>query len=163
MKKSKIPYYPTRWEVVKRLLEIYVPKPGERVLELGCGDARVIRALTMKYDDILATGVEINSILINEANKRIYRNKLSNRINIIQGDLFKFPIEGYNTIYAYLTKDALSRLKDKFRNFLISGGKIITLDFKIPSIKPRQAEAIDISGKKHILYIYHPYLENEEI
>ena len=156
MKSCRIPYYPTKWDIVKKILEIYTPRPNERILELGCGDARVIRSIAMKYDDILATGVEINPILVNEASKRVYRDGISDRVDIIRGDLFKFPINEYDTIYAYLTKEALFRLKDKFNSFLRNGGKIIALDFKIPGIKPSQSEIVDVSGKRHILYLYHP-------
>jgi len=152
---KKIPYYPSRWEIVKFISKLYVPMKGERIVDLGSGDARVLTTLGKTYDDIELIGVEKNVKLVSASLKRIKRLGLDN-IRIIKGDLFKFPLSRnkVDTIYAYLTKDALSKLKPKFLNFLNEDGLIILLDFRIPELKPATVIPINSSGGKHYLFIY---------
>lgn len=150
----KIPYYPSRYDVIRELLKFYVPKSGERILELGSGDARFIRSIAKLYDDIHAVGVEINQELVNEARRRVLREGLDDRVTIVRGDLFKYPIDNSDTIYVYLTRDALARLKQKFEKFLMKDGKIISLDFGVPGLRPSYVLKIDTPYIKHKLYFY---------
>ena len=152
---KKIPYYPSRWEAIKELLKIYVPNSGERIVDLGSGDARVLTTLALRYDDIRLVGVEKDPKLVLASNRRIRRLNLAN-IDILQQDLFKYPItrENIDTIYAYLTKDALRMLKPKLQEFIKNDGLIILLDFKIPGLKPDLKTTIKGLDEIHKLFIY---------
>ncbi|RLE47694.1 MAG: hypothetical protein DRJ31_08460, partial [Candidatus Methanomethylicota archaeon] len=86
--------------------------------------------------------------------KRIKRMGLKERVKIINGDLFKIDLAKYDVITVYLTVPALNVLKDKFKDFLIKGGRIISHDYGIPGFKPILAEPVVEGGRRHFLYLY---------
>lgn len=151
---DRIPYYPTKWEVLKRITRLYTPQPGDRIVELGSGDARVIRYLAMSFDDITATGVEINPVLVSESRKRVERDRLEERVEIVRGDLFSHPLDCYNVVYAYLTPAALLKLRDKLAALLLRGGRVMTLDYRVPGLEPADKEEVHTPGRRHVLYLY---------
>jgi len=151
---GRIPYYPTKWEVLKRITRLYTPRPGDRVVELGSGDARVIRYLARSFDDITATGVEINPVLVSESRKRVERERLEGRVEIVMGDLFSHPLDCYDVVYAYLTPNALLRLRDRLAALLLRGGRVVTLDYRVPGLEPVDREEVHTPGRRHVLYLY---------
>ncbi len=153
--RGKIPFYPSKWEVVEKLSRIYVPRPSERIVDLGSGDARILITLASKYDDIKLLGIEKNSKLVNASRRRIQRLNLGN-VEILNQDLFNYKIskEKIDTVYAYLTKDALLKLKPKLVKFIENNGLIILLDFNIPKLKPSITIPINTASGRYWLYIY---------
>jgi|Deesub1362B_J571_1020462.scaffolds.fasta_scaffold00005_366 ubiquinone/menaquinone biosynthesis C-methylase UbiE len=148
-----IPYYPTRKEAIKKLLQIYIPKSGARILDLGSGDARILIELAKRYDDISLYGIEKNPYLVEASIKRIDRLGLKN-IRIINSDLFNINLESFDTIYAYLTRDALDILKPKLESFLQRGKEIYIYDISIPNLVPYEVYRIEGINKIHKLYKY---------
>ena len=150
---TNIPYYPSRIESIKYLVRYYNPRPGERILDLGSGDARSLIEFARRYDDIKLYGVEINNSLIDASRRRIKRLGLDTRIEILKGDLFNFNFMGFDTLYTYLTKEAYRRLLPKIINFLESGGRIIAYNISIPKLKPVEIIRIpDLSNHRYLIY-----------
>ena len=144
----RIPYYPSREFRIKKLLEIFEPPSGSKIIDLGSGDGRVLREFARRYDDVLLYGIEKDPILINISKKL---SEEFNNITINRGDLFKEDLSNYNIVYTYLTTEALERLRDKAINFIKKGGVWIALDYRIPRIKPVLVIELD---KWHKYYIY---------
>lgn len=63
------------------------PKPGDRILDLGCGSGIVSLILAYRWPSVSITGLEIQSGLARLANKNVMLNNWQERIEIIQGDL----------------------------------------------------------------------------
>lgn len=62
-------------------------KPGEKVLELGCGVGAVLLAAHARMPDVFLTGIERVPDYVELAKRNIIHNKVSRRINIFKGDL----------------------------------------------------------------------------
>ncbi|HIE37307.1 TPA: hypothetical protein EYP83_03975 [Candidatus Geothermarchaeota archaeon] len=144
----KIPYYPSRESRLRRLLDIFEPESGAKIVDLGSGDGRVLRLFADRYDDIYLFGYERDKRLI-EVSRRLSREY--DRIKIIGADLFKADLSRYDIVYTYLTRDALNRLRDKAVEFLGNGGIWIALDYPIPGIKPAIVIELD---RWHRYFIY---------
>ncbi len=149
----RIPYYPSRESRVKKLLEVFEPKSGVKIIDLGSGDGRILRILSSKYDDIYLYGVEKDKVLFDISNKL---SKGYGNIKIFNGDLFHVDISRYDIVYTYLTSDALKRLRDRAEDFLSRGGTWIALDYSIPGIKPRHIIKLDGWHKYYIYYFEKP-------
>lgn len=67
------------------------PKPGERILDVGAGCGTASLALAVRCGDVTVTGLEIQQELVDFAIRNIQNNYLTERVNIIQGDLLSLP------------------------------------------------------------------------
>lgn len=62
-------------------------RPGQSVLELGCGVGTVLIAAAMRLTDVLFTGIEREAAYATLAQQNVALNDMAARINIVQGDL----------------------------------------------------------------------------
>src|SRR4051794_4800617 len=83
---SLAPYTPTPELVVHRMLALAGLKPGEKLFDLGSGDARIVIAAAQRFKAD-AVGVELDESLYRQSTKRIASLGLSAKARIIPGDL----------------------------------------------------------------------------
>src|SRR6266852_7273469 len=77
------PYVASPARVVELMLDIAKVKPGETVLDLGCGDGRILIAAAGKYK-AKAVGIEISPRLVAQAKARIAQEGLTEQAQVIQ-------------------------------------------------------------------------------
>jgi len=147
-----IPYYPTRWETIKKLVSILEIPSKARFIDLGSGGGRVISQIASKYDDVEVYGIEKNPLLVNAA--KHYLDKYNIKATVIKGDLFKVNLNDFDIVYAYLTTDALNRLRYRIKNIIDRGKIFITFDFNVPGIRPTLTVNIDKLPGNHRIYFY---------
>jgi tRNA1Val (adenine37-N6)-methyltransferase len=76
-----------RFSVDAVLLAHFCPvRPGDRILDLGCGSGIIGLILCSLHQDIALTGLEIQAGLAGLAQKNIQANQWADRMNIVQGD-----------------------------------------------------------------------------
>ena len=63
------------------------PRPGDRILDLGCGCAIIPLILAYRWPKVSITGLEIQPPLAVLANKNVALNNWQDRIEIVSGDL----------------------------------------------------------------------------
>ena len=151
LSKRRIPFQPSSLSVVKCMVELASPQPGDKIIDLGAGDGRIPIYFALKYDDIHCYGIEISSDLVDLAQKRVGKLDLSNRVKILKGDLFKVNLSKFDIITMYLTPYAIKRLLPSLITALSTGSKIISHDFKIPGLSPVKQIVVD---SRHKLYLY---------
>jgi len=72
------PYLPTLTPQVKIALDMLDLKPGQRLLELGCGDGKVLVAAARRGWQV--TGIELNPILVLVCRLRTWRYRKQVRV-----------------------------------------------------------------------------------
>jgi S-adenosylmethionine-diacylgycerolhomoserine-N-methlytransferase len=67
-----------------RLIRELKPKPGARIIEVGCGTARNLIKMAQRYPDTLLYGLDASAEMLLTAGKAIARAGLSGRIKLVQ-------------------------------------------------------------------------------
>jgi len=123
------------------------------LVDLGCGDGRILAAALRTHPNLRGVGVEINPPVALLARWRL-RN-LSGRARIIRGDLMKTDLRGGTHIFTYLNREIMTTLEPKLAQELPKGSRLVSCDFPLPTRKPTHTIKIGESwqlGQK--LYIY---------
>ncbi len=133
------PYFagtsPDRIDSIKKLADI---KTGDRVVDLGSGDGRVLIALAK--EGVQATGLELNPWLVNKSQKRIKKAKLENKINIKQTNFWQHDLGQYDVIVIYGIGYIMERLEEKLKEEAKDNVKIISIYFQFPNLKPVKSD-----------------------
>jgi S-adenosylmethionine-diacylgycerolhomoserine-N-methlytransferase len=66
------------------------PRPGETVLEIGCGTGRNLVAVARRFPNVAVYGLDISSEMLATARAAIRRAGLDGRVTLAQGDATDF-------------------------------------------------------------------------
>lgn len=69
------------------------PKPGQHVLDIGCGVGAAALCLLARRPDLTVTGIEIQPDLADLARRNAALNGVSDRFQIIEGDIASLRLE----------------------------------------------------------------------
>ena len=144
------PYVASPDRVVDRMLEMANIKPGETLIDLGCGDGRILIAAVERYK-AKAIGVEISQKLVEQASTRIQREGLTEQARVVQGDLLKADLTGADIVTIYLESSLNTQLRPRLERFLKPGARVVSHDYAIPGWKPTK---VDKSDGRHLVYLY---------
>jgi len=101
LRSPDVPYEPSEPEVVQLMLELARIKPGEQVVDLGCGDGRIVIAAVRQFD---ARGVcvDIDPVRIGEARANAARAGVADRIRFLNQDLFDTDLHEADAVMLFL-------------------------------------------------------------
>ncbi len=123
-------WVPSSLETVRQMLRLAEIEPGQRLIDLGAGDGRVVIMAARQFQ-AQAVGVEIDPLRCLLANSIIILLGLQKQGWVYYGDVFNFDLTGADVVVMYLTKAANHRLKPHLTAQLRPGVKVITR-FAIP-------------------------------
>jgi predicted RNA methylase len=143
--------------VVQRMIELAELKPGEVFFDLGAGDGRTVIMAAKTYG-ARAVGVEMREDLAKRAMNVIHDNGLSDRVTIVNGDMFKVDMSSADVVYLYLTTSANEKVKPKMETELRSGVRVVSHDYEVVGWKPVKVENFvenpSLGYPSHTIYLY---------
>jgi SAM-dependent methyltransferase len=128
-------FVPTPHETVKAMLDVTRVGPNDIVYDLGSGDGRIPIAAARL--GARAIGIDIDPRRVAEARANAEREKVTDRVRFIQGDLFEQDLREATVITLYL----LPSLNLKLRPTLLSlkpGTRIVSHNFDMGDWKPER-------------------------
>lgn len=142
-------FKPLPLEVVKAVFNLAEVKKGEKHIELGSGDGRmVVEGLKCGADSI---GYEIENKLVKESIDKY-------KINIINKDCFKVDISKADLITCWFSKkEGTELLGNKLHKEMKIGAKLILVDFLLSKWKPLKKQTViaySAFSSKYIIYVY---------
>lgn len=122
------PYLPTLKPQIKAGLELADLKAGQTLLELGCGDGKVV--LAAAEQGIKVVGYELNPLLAIIAKLRTRGHKQN--VRIIWGDFWKKDWPDHQAIFTFLLPKYMPKLNKKIMQSENKPVKLVSFAFEIP-------------------------------
>lgn len=123
--KNHAPFVPIPNKAIPSLVEHANIKKGDIVYDLGCGDARILKALAKKHTDAQFIGIE--KAIFPYLLAKITTLKFSN-IKIKRKNFFKVSTENATVVITYLFPSVMDLLLPKLEKEL-HGAKLLSFDF----------------------------------
>jgi SAM-dependent methyltransferase len=130
------PYVPTLTPQVEAALELVNLKPGQTLLELGCGDGKVLIAAAQT--GVHAVGYELNPLLAGVAWLRTRRFKGS--VRVVWGNFWTRDWPPADGIFTFLHPRFMQRLDKKIVQSNMHQVKLVSFAFEIPGREPAKRQ-----------------------
>ena len=137
-------YLPTKKEAVEKMIELAKIKPGEKAVDLGAGDGRLVIALAKA--DIEAHGYEINPILILLAKINIYKAGLKGKAFIHFKNFWQEDLSRFDIVVVFGIGHIMEKLEKKLDKELKKGARVVSNSFTFPNWR--------LSKKENGVFLY---------
>lgn len=137
------PYLPTKKAQIQAAFELLDLESGQSLIELGCGDGRVLRSAAER--GLFVTGYELNPLLVLIA--RIVNYRYRNLVTVVWGNYWHREWPEADAIYCFLLDKYMSRLDKVVSKKVKKPIKLASFAFKIPNKKP--------TNTRQGVFLYH--------
>jgi SAM-dependent methyltransferase len=132
-----VPYVPTPPEVVESMLKLADIKNTDFVVDLGCGDGRIVVMAAEKFG-ARGRGVDLNPVRIKEAEANATKAAVTDRVKFVQGNLFDADVKDATVVTLYLLPDVNLKLRPKLLSDLKVGTRIVSHSFDMGDWPPEK-------------------------
>jgi cyclopropane fatty-acyl-phospholipid synthase-like methyltransferase len=118
-------------DYLQKVVMKYV-KSTSKVLDIGSGKGSVPITLCKNNKELTIDGLELSIEMINESKKEIEKEKLEDKINIINEDIFNYKKKGYDAVIgldSFCYFENPKQLIEKIDSLLVSGGHLIFSEY----------------------------------
>jgi predicted RNA methylase len=151
------PFVPSPIVVIERMLKLADLKAGEVMFDMGAGDGRTV-IMAAKNFGARGVGIELREDLAKKALGSIHENVLSDRVTIVNGDMFNVNLTSADVVFLYLTTSANEKIRHKMETDLKKGVRVVSHDYEIIGWKPEKIESFcenpQLGYPSHTLYLY---------
>jgi hypothetical protein len=125
------PYLPTMNKQGETALDLLNLKPGQTLLELGCGDGRVLKLAAQR--GIVAIGYEINPLLVLIAKLHTWRYRAL--VSVHMQNFWSAEWPKADGIYVFLLNKYMKKLDTKITKNVTQPVRLVSFAFPIPGKK----------------------------
>jgi len=141
-----VPYVTTPQNVVDAMLELAQVGPGDRLLDLGSGDGRIVITAARRFG-ISGLGIEIDPSLVELSRKNAISQGVAERARFVVDDLMTTDLSRFNVITMYLLPDVNLLLRPKLRS-LLAGTRIVSHDWDMGDWLPERTVEVVAPDKR---------------
>lgn len=123
-----VPYVPTPQNVVDRMLAIARVTGKDFVMDLGCGDGRMLVTAASKFG-ARGRGVDLNPQRIREANANASNAKVTDKVSFEVKNLFETSIAEADVLTMYLLPSVNLQLRPRIFDEMKPGSRIVSHSF----------------------------------
>lgn len=136
------PFVPTKKTKVIDIIEAAKLKPGDKLVDLGSGDGRILIAAATH--GIESHGYEINPLLILWSKYQIKKAGLSHMAFVHWKNFWFEDLSPYNVVTVFGITKIMERLGRKLKTELKPGSRIVSYVFPIPNLKEELANGMHV-------------------
>jgi SAM-dependent methyltransferase len=116
--------------VVERMLMLAQPRPGERLIDLGSGDGRIVIEAAKRYG-ARGLGVDIDAKLVELARENAKRAGVEALASFEVRDLFETDLRGARVVTMYLLPEVNRKLVPRLLEQLAPGARVVSHDYDL--------------------------------
>lgn len=120
-------FIPLPQETIDNMLKMAEIRNDDVLYDLGSGDGRILIAAARDYG-IRAVGIEKNQILCWLSRRTIARNRLEDKIQVVNANFFEHNLSEATVVTVYLSQKINDRLEPKLQKELKEGTRILSAD-----------------------------------
>lgn len=148
------PYVPTPHEVVERMLDLAKVTKDDFVIDLGCGDGRIVVAAAKKYG-ARGLGVDIDPVRIEEANANAKAAGVTHLVEFRLQDALKTDVSKATVVTTYLLSQSNLKVRPMITKQLKPGSRIVAHSFSMGDWEPEKTDTFkDNTGRTRTVYLY---------
>jgi SAM-dependent methyltransferase len=143
-------FVPTHRLRIDAALDAVPMRAGDRFLDLGCGDGRVLRAARKRYG-VLARGIDVNPLACLAAR---LRNLGDRDVRIHRADFWSHDTGDADVVFCYLFPDLMDRMARKLEEELAPGTRVVSCNFPMPGWRPSAVIHPDAPDHRDPIFLY---------
>ena len=132
--KLDVPYVPTNPQVVEKMLELGKVTSKDYVIDLGCGDGRIVIAAAKKYK-ARAYGVDLDPQRVRESNANAKKARVTKLVKFKTGDALKEDVSKASVVTLFLLNSVNLRLRPNLLAQLKPGSRVVSHAFHMADWK----------------------------
>jgi hypothetical protein len=150
-------WVPTLDELVTAMLKAAKVGPTDYVIDLGSGDGKIPIAAAKQFG-ARALGVEYNPQMVQLARCYVRDAGLTDRVRVIQGDIFQTDFSEATVLTLYLLSDINLKLRPRILD-LKPGTRVVSNTFKMGDWSPDEFIESEIGNTRAYLWIVPAKIE----
>ena len=143
-------YVSTSKSRIAAFIEAVPMKSGQLLVDLGCGDGRVLRQ-TRKYYNVRAIGYEVNLLAYIKAQVLAIGQR---NVEIKRKNFWSADLTDADVVFCYLFPDVMQKLSLKLKADLKPGAVVVSCNFGLPGFKLTDVLHPDGSLHNDPLFVY---------
>lgn len=142
---DEVPFVVTPDHVTLAMLEMAGVGAGDRVVDLGSGDGRIVITAARRFG-ASGLGVEIVGDLVRQSRATATRAGVADRVEFREQDLFATDLSRATVVTMYLLPDVNLALRPRLLA-LAPGTRIVSHDWDMGDWQPDRTERLDVPDK----------------
>ena len=118
------PFEPSRARAVRNIVKLSSVKKGERVVDIGSGDGRIVMEFAGR--GVEAHGFEINPWLVIYSRWKIRRAGLNDRAKIYWRNFWRADMSDYDVVVTFQIGYVMNGLERKLKRELKKGARVVS-------------------------------------
>ncbi len=143
-----VPYVGTPANVVDAMLKLANVGPGDYVVDLGCGDGRMVIAAAKRYG-ARGFGVDLDPQRIEEANENARKAGVADRVAFYERNLYITDFSKASVLALYLFPRVNLDLRPRLFKEVRPGTRVVSHDFDFGRWKPDAQETVAVPDKPY--------------
>ena len=139
-KEPDVIFVPTPQDVAETMLDLARVKKTDVVVDLGCGDGRIVVGAAKKYG-CRAVGYDLDPECVRLARAAVKAAGVEDLVRIEERDLFEVDLAGATVAALYLSEKLNARLVPQL-NKMKAGSRVVTHVFPIPGVTPDRVKKV---------------------
>ncbi len=142
---DEVPFITTPDRVTLAMLELAGVGAGDRVIDLGSGDGRIVITAAQRFG-ARGLGVELSPDLVRQSRDNARRAGVADRVEFREQDLFLTDLAGASVITMYLLPAVNLQLRPRLLA-LPAGTRIVSHDWDLGDWRPTRSLTLDVPEK----------------
>jgi precorrin-6B methylase 2 len=138
---------PTNVERMIRLAEL---REGDRVIDLGSGDGRIVIAAALAHPKVTGMGVDIDPKLVAEATAAAEKAGVDPRVRFLRQNVFDAELSDVSVIFMWLWPEMQTMLRPKIFAEARPGTRVVTNVWDLGNWQP---DRVDNDGPQISLWV----------